>query len=166
MGSLAKGTSSTKKTLLRPPLDKQDTCQWLYKDMSPSGHVMSRNIVSSSQCTQLNEVALNHSSDPTRRFVAKTKSVASCRTDQGQQAAAQHCIMLKHMDSVKGNGGAGTDKRDMRSTSHGRREVDVGRMGKEELEELKWLLTEAKEVAMTLAYTDGTSQLRNADVCN
>lgn len=80
------------------------------------------------------------------------------------QAAAQHCNMLKHLDSHVATKGdpCKSDKEGVRLAS--REEVDVEKMGKEDLEEVRRLLIEAEEVAMTLVYSDGTTQLRNAEV--
>lgn len=100
-------------------------------------------------------------------FVVQPKCNKDVASSRSGQAAAQHCDMLKHLDShlVKGSSRPVADTGGVSSASCERRGVDVERMGKEEMEEVKRLLTEAEEVAMTLVYNDGTTQLRNLDVC-
>ena len=102
--------------------------------------------------------------DTQRKSVAKNRGSSSSNVC----TAASHSDMLKHKYShpdttTPSPGGERTVAQEGRGRMR-RGGVEVGEMGREELERLQTLLAEAEEVAMMLVYSDGTTQLRSADV--
>lgn len=104
-----------------------------------------------------------------RRLAVKGKRNKDVgESSSGLQAATQHLDMLHHLDSRQeatfpraGGEEGGENSGELYPKWKG---VDVGGMEGEEVEEVGRLLSQAEEVAMTMVYTDGSTQLRTVEV--
>ena len=93
----------------------------------------------------------------------KRAAVKRCRGGSSQEAVLLHCKMLRQLEPGRQASGQETSAEDAGEMAVG--EMAVGEMGKEQVEELKRALAAAEEVAMTLVYSDGDTQLSStADV--